>query len=209
MLGGVVISFVIFFNPESIFEQVENKIKEINDYTCLVDTYERAGKDEMKNIHRYYYKKPGWIRVSILEGDNKGAQALYNPNERKVKGRGGGALKFIKVSLPPENKRVQSPRGFMMNESDFSSNLNFLKRAYKNSQNTTVEDLKDKWKIKIEGIKNPEEFKGFKSIEVLINKNSNLFEEITYYEPDGSVGKRTILKDIQINVGLKESDFEI
>ncbi len=86
-------------------------------------TLHSAGRDGDRQVMRYFYRKPGWVRIECVE-PHRGAVLIYDPGAGKVRlwtfGLGWGfAFGFAPaLSLAPDNPLVRSPRGHTVDRSD-------------------------------------------------------------------------------------------
>jgi hypothetical protein len=100
-----------------------NLVQEAADYYQQVETYQATIKSSYGNLSdktdvlRYYYKKPGYVRMEVIEPFN-GAVLVYSPKTEKVKLWLFGDSSFPSLSLSPENKMIQGPSGQRIDRSD-------------------------------------------------------------------------------------------
>ncbi|SFM28687.1 LolA family protein [Nitrosomonas communis] len=100
-----------------------NLVQEAADYYQQVETYQATIKSSYGNLSdktdvlRYYYKKPGYVRMEVIEPFN-GTVLVYSPKTEKVKLWLFGDSSFPSLSLSPENKMIQGPSGQRIDRSD-------------------------------------------------------------------------------------------
>lgn len=118
--------------------------------TAALESFERLSSysvtlravSEKTEIIRYYYKKPGYIRMEFEE-PHKGAVLIYDPVKREVLLRPFGFFKSFSMSLSPEDKLVRSSRGHTVDESDIGTLLRSAKELEENggAEVTGAEDI--------------------------------------------------------------------
>lgn len=100
------------FNLEEFVSNVKAKWESIQTYECEYTTFQKKGKESEEVTYHVYFKKPLWTRLKVLKGKNKGSEAMYNPEKNEVRGRKGGLLRGIVLTLKPDDKKVTSVLGF-------------------------------------------------------------------------------------------------
>lgn len=121
MLPGIMLTMALFV-PDST-----NPIQSAADHYQHVDTYQVTIKSTHSkqpgnpDIIRYYFKKPGHVRIEIIAPAFKGAALIYSPKSGKVKLWVLGHGKFPSFSLSPENKMIQNPSGQRIDHSDLGA----------------------------------------------------------------------------------------
>ncbi|MFB0520372.1 MAG: hypothetical protein ACETWD_02955 [Desulfatiglandales bacterium] len=121
-----------------IIEEMQAVYSQMNDYQCILETYETTGKKTTRDAIRLYFKKPKLIRMEIFRGTHKGSEAIYRNNE--VRGHKGGFFGFVWMTLKADEKIAKSIRGNRMDESDWGAIVD-----------TAVQYLK-KGKIRLTGL---------------------------------------------------------
>ncbi|WKZ31768.1 MAG: DUF1571 domain-containing protein [Thermodesulfobacteriota bacterium] len=79
-------------------------------------------ESERTEVIRYYYKKPGYIRMEFEE-PHRGAVLVYDPVEREVVLRPFRFLRSFKMRLGPEDRLIRSSRGHTVDESSIGALL--------------------------------------------------------------------------------------
>jgi outer membrane lipoprotein-sorting protein len=85
-----------------------------------VETYQvtlRASRAEGEDHLRYYYRKPGFVRMEFIR-PHAGAVLVYSPLTRHVRLWPFGAGRFPELSLSPHNPLIRSPGGQTVDKSD-------------------------------------------------------------------------------------------
>lgn len=85
-----------------------------------VETYQvtlRASRADGESQLRYYYRKPGFVRMEFIR-PYAGAVLVYSPLTQRVRVWPLGAGRFPELSLSPRNPLIRSPGGQSMDKSD-------------------------------------------------------------------------------------------
>lgn len=120
MLPGVLLTMALLL-PEST-----NFVQDAVDYYQQVGAYQTVIKSsgshnsDKPDIIRYYYQKPGYVRMEVIEPFN-GAVLVYSPLTERVKLWLFGYGSFPSFSLSPENRLIQSPSGQRVDRSDLGT----------------------------------------------------------------------------------------
>lgn len=94
-----------------------------------LDTYTvtiRSEGEDREEI-RYFFKKPGWVRMEFEE-PHKGAVLVYNPETRRVKLRPFAYFKSFLLDLSPEDRLIRSSKGHTVDESHIGALLENVRR---------------------------------------------------------------------------------
>lgn len=197
------------------FGELDNFKKEwdnVDDYTCIIESYIRKGDKEEIRTYDYKFMKPGWVRMKIIKGDDMGAVVVYNPEINKVRAKKGGILGIVKLTLDPSNKRVVSIRGHRVDNSHFGA---ILKRW---------EDYLKKAEVSYKGLNEFEGREGhfFEALKCDTLKYHGTYRELLWLDRDthlplgfeqfdgnGILIHRVIYENTKINVRLKKEDFKL
>ncbi len=85
-----------------------------------VETYRvtiRSAHDDGEEHIRYYYRKPGFVRMEFIR-PHAGAVMIYSPDTKRVRLWPFGAGNFPELSLRPENSIIRSLSGMRVDHSD-------------------------------------------------------------------------------------------
>ncbi|MGC2049379.1 MAG: DUF1571 domain-containing protein [Gallionella sp.] len=77
----------------------------------------RSLHDDSKEHIRYYYRKPGFVRMEFIR-PHAGAVLVYNPSTQRVRLWPFGAGRFPELNLSPGNLLIRSSRGQHVDRSD-------------------------------------------------------------------------------------------
>ncbi len=90
-----------------------------------VETYRvtiRSSHAEGEEHIRYFYKKPGFVRMEFIR-PHAGAVMIFNPGTRRVRLWPFGAAHFPELSLSPESSFIRSLSGMRVDHSDVGTLL--------------------------------------------------------------------------------------
>ena len=108
---------------DTYVQAMTTKIDGLDDY--VFDSSLTAVKEgaENQDLGRMYYKKYNLVRIEAKSGKiNKGA-VVVRRKDGKIRGAGGGMLKFVKMTLEEDSRMLQLPNGYNAIKSDLSSLL--------------------------------------------------------------------------------------
>jgi len=156
--------------------------------------------------------KPGWVRMKIIKGDNKGAVVVYNPETKKVRAKKGGILGVVKLTFDPTNKRVVSIRGHRVDRSHFGAILDrwedYFKRAEVNYRRVSKFEGREGYLF--EAIKcDTSKYQGTYRELLWLDRKTYLPLGFEQFNEKGILIHRVIYRKTKINVGLKEEDFSL
>lgn len=208
------LSFILLIGqePSELLAKYEAAWAGVQDYSCVLTTAERVGEDTEYTSYQMLYMRPGWIKYTQLEGDQKGSKAVYNPNTGKVTASLGGVLGFIKITTDPTDSRVTSKRGERMDRSDFGWILKDWK-SYLAQGKVSVGGEETKGDIKVfrlvaKGL-DPDEENGSARIVMYLREDNWLPYQTIHYDSEGNVILKATFKELKLNQGLSEKDFKI
>jgi outer membrane lipoprotein-sorting protein len=104
-----------------------------------VETYRvtiRSTHAEGEEFIRYYYRKPGFVRMEFIR-PHAGAVMIFNPDTGRVRLWPFGAGKFPELSLSPENSFIRSLSGMRVDHSDVGTLFENI-RALRENGNTEL-----------------------------------------------------------------------
>ncbi len=199
----MVVTLMLLLNinssPVEGFKTVWHKV---NDYTCVMEVYEKKGKKERYRVYDYAFMRPKWIKMIVIEGSDKGGKAAYNPEDGKVYARKPGLAGKIRIKLSPDNPLVKSLRGTKITESDFGHLLVEIRRSDEvTAIGDTVIDGRE-----VTGIQYHHD--GLTS-KLYFDRENNLPVYLEERDSSGEVVHWVKYKKVRLNVGLKKKDFEI
>lgn len=195
--------------PQDLLANVEQAWKGIRDYQCKMQSNNKLGQEkDMKQIE-FWFKRNHQVRMEVLDGKNKGS--LLTRNDRgRIKGKKGGILRLVTVTLDDTDERILNLRGRKFYEADWGTILSEF-----------AERTKAGWKVEIVD----EEKVGGTPCRVLvatgsetesrvskdmmwIDKKSHLILRRKQYEGENLVNE-VLWWDIRLNSGLSDDLFSL
>jgi|CXWL01.1.fsa_nt_gi outer membrane lipoprotein-sorting protein len=202
MLPGMMLTMALLLpdNPNPIQSAVE--------YYQQVDTYQATiksssgGQSNRQDIIRYYYKKPGHVRMEVVAPVFKGAVLIYSPVTELVKLWLFGYSSFPSFNFSPENKLIQSPSGQRVDLSDLGA-LNQNVMALQNQGKTTVigtESIAAQTVLHliVEGASGFS-VSGVSQFQLWLDVTTGFPLKVMSYKADGSLIELVEMSDYQIN----------
>ena len=82
----------------------------VNDYTCILHSYEASGAEKQDRVYQYSFMKPHYLKTLILDGNGKGSGAVWVGGDQ-VSAHPGGILSGIHVKINVDDPRAISLHG--------------------------------------------------------------------------------------------------
>ncbi len=207
MQAWLLIGLLVSLSPDSLLDALGQRLQSIQDYTCVLESYERLGKKEVQRTYAYQYLKPGWVKMVITAGDSKGARLSYNPDLGKVRAAKGGILGAIKIQVSPDNKRVRSLRGGRVDRSGWPEVLQEIRHLLDTADTAWVRDSANLWILEMQGVH--AELPDVYRLRVFVHQADTLPLGYDEYDDQGTLLHRVRYRQVRLNVGLKEEDFNL
>ncbi len=74
-----------------------------------------------------FYKRHDLLRAVIKSGDYRNGSVVVKQADGKIKGRGGGLLRSMKMTIEPDSRTIKLPTGYSLAASDFQSLYDSMK----------------------------------------------------------------------------------
>jgi outer membrane lipoprotein-sorting protein len=114
MFAGTMLTLAMLVNDATNpIESMIDAYKGYSTYQVMLKSY-NDGKAE---IIRYYFKKPGYVRMEFVAPFN-GAVLIYSPLTKQAKLWPFGYRSFPSFNLSPDNRLIQSRTGQRVDRSD-------------------------------------------------------------------------------------------
>ncbi len=203
------IALLIAVNP-LISDPISVAVKNYEDIHSYQVTLRSYG-DGSKEIIRYYYKKPGFIKMEFIK-PHKGAVLVYNPLKDKVKLRPFGLFKSFVLTMSPDSSLIKGSKDHKVKESDIGALLNMVKRFQKNGKTEIhgEDDLGEKKTIRV----NVEGNSNFtvNSIHrylLWLDLKTYLPLKVSAYSLDDELIEEVLMDDLEINIIFSEDFFKL
>lgn len=118
---------------------LKDKAFKLRDYKCYCRLYTRKG-----NVWKdyggadYSYKYRGLFKAVIKTRDYRNGSVVVRDPTGAIKGCGGGALSFMKVTLKEDSRTLQLPTGYSLAQSDFGSLYQELQKSMAGGATATM-----------------------------------------------------------------------
>ncbi len=189
---------------QGLYNQALKAQQGVKDYTCTMESYNRLGDKEEKKTYRYWYLKPGYIRMKVIEGKGKGGEVFFDPTRNKVRGHKGGFFSFIVLTLEPTDKRVVSIRGVRVDQTSFGYILDQLKPYVKAGE---CKEFNSKGIKRIECSASTKAYHGDIWKERVLLDNNLMPVLWERFGKDGTLLYRLSCTDVKLNTGLTLQDI--
>lgn len=177
-----------------------------------LDTYTvtiRSEGEEREEI-RYFFKKPGWVRMEFEE-PHKGAVLVYNPETRRVKLRPFGYFKSLLLDLSPEDRLIRSSKGHTVDESHIGALLENVRRLNEAGEAKLLGDEsvngRDASVLEVIG-EEGKEADGVHRYVIWLDKKLFLPIKVVAYGPGGEKTEDVDMTDIKIGRDLPPDLFD-
>ncbi|MBI5643191.1 MAG: DUF1571 domain-containing protein [Deltaproteobacteria bacterium] len=170
----------------------------------------RSSGDGSTEAIKYFYKKPGFIRMEFIE-PHKGAVLIYNPYTKRVKLRPFGFFKSFVMDLSPDDSLIKSSKGHRIDKSDIGT---LLKNARMLGEDGDIKALrkevvggKSARVVSVRG--RGKTVGGVGSLLLWIDEKSHLPLKVASYAPDGKLIEEVLMEDLRINQAFPADFFSI
>lgn len=107
---------------QSLLQKTRARFESLQNFRAMADVFEtKPGKGPVKAKLKVTFMKPGSSRLEIMDHSNslyKGAKLTYKSGVDSITGRPGGAMSFMKMTLPMSDDKVTSRRGYRLDQVD-------------------------------------------------------------------------------------------
>lgn len=188
---------------------MKSKFDSIKDYSCIFESFSGNGEKSANVNFRYYYTKPGLVRMEILDGKYSGTILLYKDNSVRVK-PGIFFLGLFSFTYPPDHRYVCDYRGNGLHNSDWGY---FIKEHIKlislTESSLKGEETMNGRKVLMYELlsKDPSKSRSVAKEQIWIDKEQNLLIRYRQYNASGSLIQAGNYKDIKINTGISSTVF--
>jgi len=205
-------------NEQQLILDAVEQFKAMTDYTCKLDKRVRQGGILYEDLSiAVKYKKPKHYYFRWEQGSAKGREVIFvsgKYNDRIV-AHPGGKMRFLTLHLDPRGRLAMRANRHSLQNSGMEKIIELIDSDYNLAQEKgidaircTGEDNLDGLAVWIiEGIFPPNQ--GFYAHKVLISiaKTIRLPVKISIFDWSGDLIEEYVFRDLRINVGLTEDDF--
>ena len=173
-------------------------------YKATVKAHEELNGNAQDRTYILWFQKPTDVRLDVTAGDNKGSVAVYHGGDRVV-GHRGGIFSLIKLNLDIHNKLAVSLRGTTIAQASFGAVLDHMKSTKWKSSEVLVQG--DKWTITSTAADPSTNQNILKEVATL--GANGLPIELVQYEASGVLAKHVVYPDVQVDVDIPASTWQI
>ena len=169
----------------------------------------RSFHDDSEEHIRYYYKKPGFVRMEFIR-PHPGAVLVYNPLTQRVRLWPFGVGHFPELNLSPGNPMIRSSRGQHVDHSDVGALFENV-RTLQQSGNieVLVEESMDGRTFLHLVVTGADGFAiaGVHRYELWLDKPNQFPVKVISRDQQDGVMETVMLEDLEVNVKFPESLF--
>jgi len=189
---------------DAIVDSLFKKTAELKTYKFFFD-YFVPKTDKVKGESRtcdFWYSGPGYLRLVVTDGDDKGSQVVYNEekNDKAVKAK--QSYMPIAISVKKNDPRLE---GFFV--SDWNSDVKEIKKFTSGAKPILAgeEKIKDRvgYKVVFDGLKGE-----FDKVIIWIDKKDSVLLQYEYYL-GGPLKQRKTWYNYDLNPAITNADFKI
>jgi len=207
------------YDINKILGACKERYEKVDNYICSFNRIENIGGKlkEQKNIV-YKFKKPFSIYMKWTEGTNNGSEALFvrGKYDNKMVVHLGGIFKFIKVSIDPNGNMAMKNNRHPITEAHLGVTLEMIEQNYRNSRQNNEGSITYSEEEQLDGRTTMlfkavmPDGKGFYGHIMYINIDKELLLPVrtAVYDWQNNLMEMYYYKDLKINVGLTEKDFD-
>jgi outer membrane lipoprotein-sorting protein len=189
-------------NTRDILAALHRRLDTLQDYQHQNIYIRNRNGVNVTEGYNYFFKKPNLIRLEVTAGKDKGSLAILTATG-KVRAHAGGVLGIFKVTMEPNDKRLQNEDGFTIADSGFQKIIKEIEtRLTGNSKSNVVEINREKklYQLQIE--------RGNFREQILIDMQTSLpIEWLT--NQNGQFYGKSEWHNWKVNSGLPDSLFEL
>jgi len=197
-------------NIQGILEKMESAYAQVTDYQAkiVVRTYSNDHSYKAEKF-LYTFKKPKNIRLD-LESPHPDMVLVYPDHKGKVGVRPSGWASFIKLSLDPDSFLLKVSSGQPIDQTDMGRLIKNISKSLTDEQYSRPELKEEETTIHVQVLAENHFRKGVRTrYEFLIDKMRWLPIEVREYTPDKVLERQVIFKDLRVNIGVKNSFFQL
>ena len=163
--------------------------------------------EDIDMIIRYYYKKPGFVRMEMIK-PFEGVVLTYDPIVKKAFLRPFKRLKNFVLELDPSNRLIRGPSDHRVDESDILTLLRTVLKLKENGLETVREEGKY-IVVEVKGKNNYVVRKNIAKFLLKLYKDSLFPAYAASFDSDGELIEEVFFENIVINPKLKLELFRI
>jgi outer membrane lipoprotein-sorting protein len=195
---------------EGLLNNMKSAYHEVHDYQTKVEvrTYDNDHSFTTEKF-LYTFKKPNQIRIDF-ETPYPGMVLVYPDRQGKVGVRPSGWASFLKLSLAPDSFLLTASSGQTIDRTDMGLLIENIAKSLTEERHDQPEIEEEGEDIRIRVLTDNHFRKGVRThYEFLIDKTRWLPVQVSEFTPDGVLERRVIFNDLKVNIGAKDSLFQM
>ncbi|MBN2380360.1 outer membrane lipoprotein carrier protein LolA [candidate division WOR-3 bacterium] len=194
-------------------EEALNKMRtawgSVSTYTVMLTSYQEKGDKSLQSTIELGYKNPGWMKVKVVDGHEKGSRAVYDPVKDRMQATFAGVA--LPVFFSPDARMAQSVRGEKIYVATFK---HLLKKADWYLANGSLSwvgtDTYDGAECSVIEFKtsSPEANLGIARERWWLDKETGFPRKIYEYDSEGKRVKWNVYKNLVLNPSLPDDYFK-
>ncbi len=123
----------------SYLDSLHSAASNFRDYECFCHLMTVKG-DKWKDFAgaKIFYKQKELIRIEVKSKDYRNGSVVVRESDGKIRGKGGGALSLMTMTLRPDSRTLALPTGFNLVDSNFVSLYNSLRQELAKGSEASV-----------------------------------------------------------------------
>lgn len=114
----------------ALIETMLQKAEALNDYSLVFETITYKNGQTIQEKGKLWFKKPKLMRLEEIGDYQRGSVAVIG-KDGMARAHAGGLIKFVTLTLKPDDKQLDAANGDKMEDSDFISLAKILKHRLK------------------------------------------------------------------------------
>ena len=106
---------------KELLKSIEKTFEKAGSYIYSSDLVTYKKDKQIKESGKFYYKDPNLVRFEVGEGSKNSGSVVVRQSDGQIRGKSGGLLGKLVVSLSPNSKLLLSSNGFNILKSDFET----------------------------------------------------------------------------------------
>lgn len=200
-----------WLNGQSFIDSVHSTANSLSDYSVDTRLTGRLRDRLKEGGAKFFFKKNKRIRLEVTKGATNQGSVVVRREDGVVEGRGGGMLKFVKMTLQPDSRMLELPNGRSIVASDLPTIMSDLKTRLNHGAKARISHdvvVGKLWKTPVKVVEIVEgEFENVTD-RFYFTSSSNFPVEWDNYK-DGSLCSVTFFDNIKLNPGLDDNLFSL
>lgn len=197
---------------KELLKSIEKTFEKAGSYIYSSDLVTYKKGKQIKESGKFYYKDPNLIRFEVGEGGKNGGSVVVRQSDGQIRGKSGGLLGKLVVSLSPNSKLLISSNGFNILKSDFetliSNTLKQLGAGKKCLVSSKALSISGCGKSKVIEIVNADDESGSVEQRIIVDASSKLPRRWILFR-DSKLLSITSFNSIQLNAAIPADMFTL